>query len=127
LFWATPTESFINEIIVVREKILKSFLTCDGFEFYECGRFVSYRLTDLFHSVYFFALTQKSNKKSQGYRKMAKNYCVSLDPGNSLRTYVSAEDTTGSNSPGSLVASPQDGLLRNFLNAIFLRPSISEF
>jgi hypothetical protein len=27
---------------------------------------------------FFFALTQKRNKKSQGFRKMAKNYCVWL-------------------------------------------------
>ena len=34
-------------------------------------------------NLYFFALTQKSNKKSQGCEKMAKNYFVSLNPANS--------------------------------------------
>jgi hypothetical protein len=29
-------------------------------------------------SIYFFALMQKSNKKDQGFRKMAKNYFISL-------------------------------------------------
>ena len=37
------------------------------------------------NSTYFFALMQKSSKKNQGYRKMAKNYCVSLSQKNSLR------------------------------------------
>lgn len=34
--------------------------------------------------TYFFALMQKSSKKNQGFRKMAKNYFVSLSPANSL-------------------------------------------
>ncbi len=34
-------------------------------------------------TFYFFALTQKSNKKSQGFEKMAKNYFVNLNPANS--------------------------------------------
>ena len=34
-------------------------------------------------AFYFFALTQKSNKKSQGCEKMTKNYFVNLNPANS--------------------------------------------
>jgi hypothetical protein len=34
-------------------------------------------------AFYFFALTQKSNKKSQGYEKMTKNYFAYLNPANS--------------------------------------------
>ena len=30
--------------------------------------------------TYFYALMQKSSKKNQGFRKMAKNYFVSLSP-----------------------------------------------
>jgi hypothetical protein len=62
---------------------------------------------------------QKSNKKDQGFRKMAKNYFVSLSPGNSPRAYVWVEDVTGSNNPGSLFAALKDGLLRNFLTPFF--------
>ncbi len=34
-------------------------------------------------TFYFFVLTQKSNKKSQGSEKMTKNYFVNLNPANS--------------------------------------------
>jgi hypothetical protein len=80
-------------------------------------------------SVYFFALMQKSNKKDQGFRKMAKNYCISLNSANSLRRCNGLADATGSDPANGgtefLPASQEDGLLRNFLNAIFLRPSLN--
>jgi len=72
-------------------------------------------------------LIKKSNKKNQGSRKMAKNYCVSLNAGNSPRAYVYNENVTGSNSPAFLPASQEHGLLRNFLNAIFLMPDWRDF
>ena len=76
----------------------------------------------LIASFYFFVLTQKSNKKSQGFRKMAKNYYVNL-PGELAAILTIKQDTPGSNNAGHLHASHEDGLLRNFLNAIFLRPA----
>jgi len=78
----------------------------------------------MMRSFYFFCLIKKSNKKNQGFRKMAKNYYISLSPANSLRAFSVFENTTGSNSAGSLSAAQKDGLLRNFLNAIFLRPHL---
>ena len=53
---------------------------------------------------------------------MAKNYCTILSPANSPHRYSYFEDTTGSDSADDLSATQKDGLLRNFLNAIFLRP-----
>jgi hypothetical protein len=66
---------------------------------------------------------QKSNKKNQGCRKMAKNCGVSLF----ARELASGLRNEGryhglKQPPRTFAASGKDGLLRNFLNAIFLRP-----
>jgi len=53
---------------------------------------------------------------------MAKNYFVNLWPANSLRKVCYLRDAACSNSAGHLHAAHEDGLLRNFLHAIFLRP-----
>jgi hypothetical protein len=68
-----------------------------------------------------FFLIKKSNKKNKGFRKMAKNYAVNLSPANSLRRFVQFETSSGSNNAGSPSPSEKDGLLHNFLSAIFLK------
>ncbi len=68
-------------------------------------------------TFYFFALTQKSNKKSQGCEKMAKNYFTNLNAANSPRSYVKLWSYYGLKQRCVL-----NGLFRNFLNAIFSRP-----
>ena len=55
-------------------------------------------------NFYFFALTQKSNKKSQGSEKMAKNCSVSLNPANSPPDFFKLEKNSGSNNAGFLTA-----------------------
>ena len=67
-------------------------------------------------------LMQKSNKKNQGCRKMAKNYCVSLYAGELAPNTFNLKILRAQTTPASFTASHEDGLLRNFLNAIFLRP-----
>jgi hypothetical protein len=73
------------------------------------------------HPVYFFFLIKKSNKKNQSRRlagrKMAKKYCVTLKPGETRFVYSVIGKYHGLGQPRVL-----GGLLRNFLNAIFLRP-----
>jgi ribosomal protein S18 acetylase RimI-like enzyme len=49
-------------------------------------------------------LTQKSNKKGQGFGKMAKNYFVSLNPANSPPDSLQLLNTAGSNNAGFLTA-----------------------
>jgi hypothetical protein len=103
----------------IASKALKHFETLGLIVFYLTEASFSYLLEN---PVYFFSLMKKSNKKNQGFRKMAKNYFVNLNAGNSLRAYICFENTSGSNNPAFLSAKQKDGLLRNFLNAIFLRP-----
>jgi hypothetical protein len=58
-----------------------------------------------FISFYFFALMQKSNKKNQGCKKMAKNCIVSLNPANSPQCLIRGNVSAGSDSAGFLTAS----------------------
>ena len=53
-------------------------------------------------TFYFFALTQKSNKKSQGYEKMTKNYFVNPKPGELAAIFLYRQVTAGSNNAGFL-------------------------
>jgi hypothetical protein len=62
---------------------------------------------------------QKSNKKDQGCRKMAKNCSLAFHAGNSLRTYIMKGDATGSNNPARLPASLEGSLLAIFLTPFF--------
>ena len=68
---------------------------------------------------FFFVLTQKRNKKSQGFEKMTKNYFTSLNAANSPHSCFILQRYHGLGQRCAF-----NGLFRNFLNAIFSRPHI---
>ena len=53
-----------------------------------------------YNLFYFFALMQKSNKKNQGYEKMAKNEGVCINPPNSPQNASVTENLLAQTAPG---------------------------